>query len=290
MVVVRLLGGLGNQLFQYSLGRNLAKKLDTDLKMDITGFQTFYKLHKYSLWSLNIMEDIASAGDLSLFTSGTGSVITKLKTRLKKGMNRYVYFKEPFFHYCKEVFDLSGNVLIDGYWQSEKYFSEIREIILAECSVKTEADGLDKKYAGEMTACNSISMHIRRADYVTDSGTSQIHGACSLEYYHRAVKFISEKISDPVFFIFSDDHQWVKDNIRLDYPVKYVDHNLADKNFEDLRLMNTCKHNIIANSSFSWWGAWMNTNPEKIVVSPVKWFNQLDVNTEDIYPQSWVKL
>lgn len=290
MIIARLLGGLGNQIFQYSLGRHLAIRLSAELKFDITGFETFYKLHKYSLWSLNIKENFASKEEIELFTAIPEKVISKVALKFKRKFNQYAIITEPHFHFYERVFELKGNIYLDGYWQAEKYFKSIREIILKECSVKNELSGRDKEIAEMMSKTNAVCMHIRRADYVKNTNTNDVLGTCSIDYYTRSADIIAEKKNDPTFFVFSDDHEWVKENIKLNYPVVYVDHNNADKNFEDLRLMSLCKHNVIANSSFSWWGAWLNNNPEKMVIAPQKWFNNFDANTKDLYPVDWIKI
>jgi len=133
-------------------------------------------------------------------------------------------------------------------------------------------------------------LHIRRGDYVHAPLANQFHGLCSLDYYQKAVNYIYQKIPDCHFYIFSDDHSWVCENFKLDYPVTMVDHNDADKDYEDLRLMSLCKYNIIANSSFSWWGAWLNANPEKIVLCPERWFNDLSLDIKDLMPDSWIRV
>ena len=133
-------------------------------------------------------------------------------------------------------------------------------------------------------------MHIRRGDYVSNPTTNKLHGTCSLEYYHNAVDIIAAKVSNPHFFIFSDDHEWARNNFKIDYPLTFVAHNNAGKNYEDMRLMSLCKHHIIANSSFSWWGAWLGSNPKKIVCAPRGWFKDKSLNTNDIIPSDWSRI
>jgi hypothetical protein len=137
---------------------------------------------------------------------------------------------------------------------------------------------------------SAVSIHVRRGDYVSDAGTNRFHGTCSVDYYHDAVDRISGFAPASHFFVFSDGIDWAKENLRLRQPVTYVDFNDGEKNYEDLRLMSLCKHHIIANSSFSWWGAWLNPNPDKIVIAPKKWFNDPSINTDDLIPNSWLRL
>ena len=137
---------------------------------------------------------------------------------------------------------------------------------------------------------NSISLHVRRADYVTNPQANQFHGVSSMEYYNKAIHKIKSIISEPHFFIFSDDITWAKQNMIIDCPTTFVSHNGPDKNYDDLRLMSFCKHHIIANSSFSWWGAWLAMNKNKVVIAPTRWFNSPDRNTKDVIPENWFSI
>lgn len=286
MIITRLYGGLGNQLFQYAAGRSLAHHLGSILKLDITPFQG-YKLHTYGLTHWNIQEDFAKEKEVRKFQRM--GIITRLLGNVPAWRTNYTVIQEKHFPYCPEVFYATGNVMLVGYWQSEKYFLKIEEVIRREFTVKTPQVGRDREIAEKVKDTDSISLHVRRLDYVTDIKTSQTHGTCSLEYYNRSVDFISQRVKAPHVFIFSDDSRWAKENIRLSQPVTFVDHNDASRNFEDLRLMSQCKHNIIANSSFSWWGAWLNTNPGKMICTPAKWFSDPRHDTRDIYPEGWLK-
>lgn len=291
MIIVKLIGGLGNQLFQYALGRHLAHIHETELKLDVAGFET-YKLHSYSLDKFNIVENFATKEEIKKF----------IKYRKKNGRiwflyNRLIadesmYVQERQFNFDPRVLRSKNSAYIDGFWQTEKYFKAIEEIIRKEFTLKTKISDYSAQIAGYINNANSVSIHIRRGDYATDEKTNKYHGLCSLEYYHEAIKEIAKKIDKPHFFIFSDDPEWAKKNLILDFPATYVDGNKSDKNYEDLYLMSLCKHQIIANSSFSWWGAWLNQNKNKIVFAPKKWFNytKSSVNTNDIIPDSWIKI
>ena len=139
-------------------------------------------------------------------------------------------------------------------------------------------------------AVNSVSIHVRRGDYLTNPVTFQTHGLCDIDYYKKAIDEILDLVDKPHFFIFSDDQSWAKSNIIFGAPTDYVMHNNSLKNYEDLRLMSYCRHHIIANSSFSWWGAWLGNNPEKIVIAPKKWFNDPKIDTTDLIPDTWLRL
>lgn len=288
MIIVKLIGGLGNQMFQYALGRHLSEKNNVEFKIDISGFES-YKLHRYSLNTFNTKNNIASKYEIDKFK--------KYKVRPGKKWflyNKFIadnlkYFQEKEFSFNPKVLDIKDNAYIDGYWQSEKYFKEIESLLKHEFTLKKEFENVDNKILETIVANDSVSLHIRRSDYVTREKTNQIHGICSLKYYNTAILKIKEIIKNPFFFVFSDDMPWVKENLKLDYPVVYVDHGQG-KNYEDLILMSRCKHNIIANSTFSWWGAWLNENPNKIVIAPKKWFNDESKNTKDLIPDGWITL
>ncbi len=290
MIIVKLNGGLGNQMFQYALGRHLAIKHNTQLKINVSVFET-YKLHKYSLSPFLIEEEFVSSEEVEKLRTNDLSFIDKISSvlLLKSNDKKILFVKEESYSFDPSILELSGNLCLEGYWQNERYFFEVEDVIRQEFTVRDQQLGKDKELAREIQLSDSISLHVRRGDYVTDSNTNQVHGTCDMEYYHSAIEVISETISEPHFFIFSDDPAWVYENFNIPSKVTFVDHNNADKNYEDLRLMSQCKHNIIANSSFSWWGAWLNKNSEKIVIAPEKWFANSPHDTSDLIPSSWLR-
>ncbi|EKE02186.1 MAG: glycosyl transferase family protein [uncultured bacterium] len=291
MIIVNLYGGLGNQMFQYALGRHLAEKNNTELKLDISAFES-YKLRKYELGNLNIIEKFALPEEISrLSTLPTGKIERFIRKTLRKPVKKpESYIKENITGgFNPKILDLQNNIYLEGYWQSEKYFIEIEDIIRKEFSFKFPATGKNKEILENILNINSVSLHIRRGDYVTNPEVNQVHGVCSLDYYKSCVDFIEKKLESPYFYIFSDDIEWVKNNLQIQSQVYYVDHNTVDNAIEDMRLMFSCKHNILANSSFSWWGAWLNSNPDKMVITPRKWFNTT-YDSNDLIPERWIKL
>lgn len=292
MIVVKLIGGLGNQMFQYALGRNLASIRQTELKLDITGFEN-YKLHKYGLSHFNIQENYAVATDISRLTKYTARKGKIWHLRNYFFADESIYIKEKRnmeFQFDPKIMNIGNEAYLDGYWQNEKYFKDIEDVIRKEFTVRENMEDEDKAVAQSITVTNSVSVHIRRGDYVTSAKTNAIHGICDFNYYLRAAGLITAKIPNPHFFVFSDDHEWVKKNISFTHPTTYVAHNGADKNYQDLRLMSMCRHNIIANSSFSWWGAWLNANPEKIVVALERWMNDPTRDTSDLILKTWIRI
>ena len=292
MIIVRLIGGLGNQMFQYATARRLAEKHSTILKLDVTGFEE-YKLHRYSLQCFQAWEYLATQteielikGNQNIFSRLKRKVISKLDTKPPK--NSCLIEKQ--FHFDADILESPNNVLLDGYWQSEKYFADITDILRREFVIKYHQDIQSQKFADSIQSAEAVSLHVRRTDYVQNALTNKIHGTCDQDYYDCSVRYIAERVTNPHFFIFSDEPQWARDNLKLDFPMTIVDCNDASRNYEDLRLMSMCKHNIIANSSFSWWGAWLNPNLDKLVIAPQKWFNDETRNTKDIIPERWIKI
>jgi len=291
MIISKLTGGLGNQMFQYAVGRHLAIKNNSVLKLDISEFRN-YKLRNYDLSWFNIQENIATFEDLShvLFPSDkTAHKVTKYIKMKIANVQQIQYVKEQDTNFHPEILTHNDNTYLDGYWQSEKYFSDIEDIIRKEFTVKSKPDPINEFYLGEIRDCESVSVHVRRGDYVSNPTTAQVHGFLGLEYYQKALSIILENTDRPHFFVFSDDPEWAEGNIKTDAPITYVKYNGA-KNYEDLRLMSACKHHIIANSSFSWWGAWLSPDREKIVIAPRRWFKSDRLNARDLIPESWHKI
>lgn len=292
MVIVRLSGGLGNQLFQYALGRVLSLHHGVPLKMDITLYET-YKLHFYSLAPFHTVQETATSEEVrkaKLTTYSTLEARVKKITEILKPYYKKSYLKEQSFAFDPNVLKASGNVYLDGYWQSEKYFKSFENKLREEFTIIPKQSGWDKKITNQIQKTNSVSLHVRRADYITNPVTYAFHGVCTLEYYDKAIIYLAKKIKDMHIFIFSDDKKWARKALHFSYPATFVHHNGPDKNYEDLRLMSRCKHHIIANSTFSWWGAWLDNKPGKMVIAPNQWFANSKLNTSDLYPKDWIKM
>ncbi|HNX75894.1 MAG TPA: alpha-1,2-fucosyltransferase [Candidatus Rifleibacterium sp.] len=298
MVIVQIIGGLGNQMFQYALGKHLSLKTGAELKLDNTQF-SWYKLHNYSLHHFNILQPFASLAEINRLRYG---VQNHLMARFIESLNRAGRFcagknlvqprtclREERMEFDQNVLQASDGVYLEGYWQSEKYFSEIRSVLLQDFAIVTPSDTANSAMLELIRTSNSVSLHVRRGDYANNSRTQQIYGCCGMEYYQAAIRSIQARIEDARFFIFSDDPDWAEENLPIPGST-VVRGNDASKNYEDLRLMNACRHNITANSSFSWWGAWLNQNPQKIVIAPSRWALSSKLNSSDIVPASWERI
>lgn len=295
MIVARMDGGLGNQMFQYALASILAQRNSDSVLLDKSFFdQTEKRLghtpRKFELAVFNNAYTFASNTDLLFFKQL--SVFNKLKREL--GINYPKMYQEPSFCYNKKALALQTPVYIKGFFQSYKYFIGYEKLIRELFTFPLESlDVVNEKLMATIKNTNAIAIHIRRGDYINDLTTQQYHGNCSVEYYLEAIALVATKVNDMKLFFFSDDSEWVKEQFEsLPYPKIFVDHNAGESSWKDMLLMCSCKHNIIANSSFSWWAAWLNTNPQKMVVAPKKWFvkSEADMNTSDLIPPQWIRL
>ena len=281
MIIVWVLGGLGNQLFQYALGRTLALKYNTNLKLDLSDFSA-YGRRTFRLNHFGVHFEMASSKDIAAVT---GQSFWDRLLRRDKGITM-----EKGLLFDPNVLECGNNAYLKGYWQSEKYFSSVAEIIRGDIQVTTPPDGENAELAASIGDCESVGIHVRRGDYANDATTKAFHGLCSAEYYQRAVAMIGSRTANPRFFVFTDDPDWASGNLQIGYPFTLVRHNGAVADYEDFRLLTRCRHFIIANSSFSWWGAWLGTAPDKIVVAPRRWFAHDNYSHADTVPASWVSL
>ncbi|HXE95465.1 MAG TPA: alpha-1,2-fucosyltransferase [Dongiaceae bacterium] len=289
MIIVKLIGGLGNQMFQYAAARSLSLRHGTELKLDLfflEGEQVGNTPRKFELDNFCITAEKASRWEVSSMSGRGSSRLATTCARLFQRAAGYTDYREKFFHFDPRVSTLPDNVYLEGYWQSERYFADIGDIIRKEFMVTPPLTGRNLELACEIQSVNSVSLHVRRGDYVTEEKT---HGVCDIEYYRKAEERVAQELGNPEFFVFSDDPEWVASNLKLRHPARYIRNN-GGMPHEDLRLMSLCRHNIIANSSFSWWGAWLNDNPGKSVFAPREWFRDKRYNTADILPESWIKL
>jgi len=283
MVYVQLLGGLGNQMFQYAAAYALASSHQTRVKLDISEFES-YKLRKFDLEVFNTDFEAADDGELSIYPIGNRMfrVLEKFKPVQRKS-----FYKEPFFHFDESFFDLTPPVYIKGYFQSEKYFvrksAKIRELF----SFRPEAIKDVLSIATRLKEEDSVSIHIRKGDYKNEVAM-KVHGILTIDYYKEAINKMELQLDDPKFYVFSDD---LTLDASLFHPNATMVSGLITKtHFEDMFLMSQCRNNVIANSSFSWWAAWLNNNPNKIVTGPQRWFSDGPKDTYDILPANWIKI
>lgn len=286
MITVGLKGGLGNQLFQYALGRRLSLDHQCPLMIDARALN-LDPLRNYALNEFQISQPLAKA--LTYPLHGMGSRLNALYKAISLTKTPTI-IHEKSFAFDPQILECADGAYLNGYWQSERYFLPIRQTLLTDLQLAAPLNTEQAELAKKIQACNAISLHIRRGDYLTDAKTHSYHGLCDLDWYARATHAITKDVSNPHFFIFSDDYEWATKNLRLSHPTHFIAPQVDGKEAIDMHLMSLCKHNIIANSSFSWWGAWLNQHPQKKVVAPANWFANAPHDTRDLIPATWLRL
>jgi hypothetical protein len=293
MIIVELSGGLGNQMFQYALARVMSLKNDDEYAFDLSGYtdqkngdtQRDYELDVFTIEAIECStHDKIKLGDENPIIQSINRI---LGTRLNANPSSLVKEEGHFFH--PEVLARTGDLYLRGFWQTEKYFNNYEEAIRQDFTFKKRMSPKSKTILSKILVQNSVSVHIRRGDYVSNPVTNKYHGTCSPAYYQKASSVIAKKVVNPTFYVFSDDPAWCKKNIKLAGKTIFVTHNSGKRSWEDMFLMSRCQHHIIANSSFSWWGAWLNTNPDKIVIAPKKWVGG-QISMPDIIPADWISI
>jgi hypothetical protein len=280
MIVSYIAGGIGNQLFMYATGRRLAIKNNTDLKLDISSYKNDSFKRDFCLNHFNIKAEIAS--EYESFQTCFGNFRKKWRWRISKRLpfhlKNFIVEDPNSDDFYNKMMNLkigkNRNVYLHGYW-GEKYFKDIAPIIRDELKVITKHDEENLAVAEKIKSCNAICLHARRLHLVPNQKNPKPNPDAeqvSNEFYQSAIQEIESKIQNPHFFCFADYHPWIKENLIFNSPVKYITHNNKNgdesKNYEDLWLMSLCKHHIIANSTFSWWGAWLSDNEQKILIKP----------------------
>jgi hypothetical protein len=292
MIISHLIGGLGNQMFQYAASRALSLERDVPLYLDVQDFKGYALHNGYELSRVfNINTQLAGNAELKqvLGWRAYSPIRKKLyRPQLSKFRGKRM-FVDTQFSTWRQIKEVPNDCYLMGNWQTEHYFKDFQEVIRADFSFRLPLADRNAALAEQISSDVAVSLHVRRGDYVANPSSLAFHGLCSLDYYRRAIDYISARVANPVFYIFSDDIPWVRENLHLESPCHYIDHNKGDESYNDMRLMSLCKHHIIANSSFSWWGAWLNPRTDKIVVAPQRWVLS-DFDTSDIVPASWVKI
>jgi len=287
MVISRLIGGLGNQMFQYAAGRSLAIANNCQLKLDLSWFNEF-QTYKYQLNLFNVKAEIASADEVSQFVGSYPRLARLFRKGI--GVGKKSYYMERDFSFDEGFYDRTSPVYLDGYWQSWKYSDPYIEQIKEELMLSSPPTGGNVELAKRIAEVNSVSIHIRRGDYVTNRTANRVHGFVGGEYYKEALRRIRDCIPTPYYLVFSDDLEWARRNLGLVDNVIFVDHNRGTSSYEDMRMMSLCQHHIIANSSFSWWAAYLGYHPGKHVLYPAKWFATSAKDISSLCPPGWIRV
>lgn len=286
MKIVRCIGGLGNQMFQYAFYKSLESRY-SDVKFDVSPLKN-YKTHNgfelLKVFSINFCSPSFTEKISLSFRSG-GFIFRLLRHIYKK--NRAKEYIEKGLYYQEDALSAVGNLYYIGYWQSWKYFKDIEKRIKRDFSFDEKLLPLsNREILSKIRNTNSVSIHIRRGDYI---GNSIYDNIATSDYYYKATDYIKKNVKNPFYFIFTNDPEWSKVHMSLPNSL-IIDVNSGVDSYWDMFLMSQCRHNIIANSSFSWWGAWLNDNKNKIVIAPRKWINEDSANIDDIIPPTWKRI
>jgi len=292
MDIIRMEGGLGNQLFQLALYRQL-QFMGRTVKMDVTTEYGRVKDREPMLWVFDAVYEIASQEEINRLTDGFMDLPSRIRRKLTG--RRTKKYAEADCNFDPQVL-IRTPAYLTGYFQSEKYFEDVKETLHRELRFSDSvyenipsalADSI-REYKHQMEQTESVALHVRRGDYLEHP---EIYGvSCTTEYYRSAVRFIRERHPDAKFFVFTNDPewtgQWMKENFLGDFTL--IRGTTEETGYLDLMLMSCCKHQIMANSSFSWWGAWLNPHPEKIVTAPDPWFG--DRECRDVYTERMIRI
>jgi hypothetical protein len=290
MIIVQLKGGFGNQLFQYAAGLSLATHHGVEVKVDIDELQAADReigtIRNYDLEQIIHPPLIASRQEIDAINKQC--FVKKYYQKLLPPYKRQIY-KEAAFTFDPNFFNASDHLYLKGYRQSEKYFSPIKNTIKLALFPSPVTYHHLQSLGNQLKSENSVSIHIRRGDY-NNPVVQQVHGVLDAAYYNKAIDLVQQELTAPIFYIFSDDMDWVQDSVRLPANSHFVSGVHTSSHFHDFYLMSCCKHNIIANSSFSWWCAWFNGYPNKLVITPRQWFRTNVYDTSDIIPEGWLRI
>lgn len=281
MIISHIIGGMGNQFFQYAAGRYLSLLHGVELKVDVRDFAG-YDLRKFELGQFPTQFSIATPEEINSLKPSSNLSKAVQYLRPKKWRT---YHRERHFRYDAAFQKIGPFCYLKGNFQSPKYFQAIRETLLRELAMPPEKIQRVSALGDKLKEGQSVSVHVRRTDY-TKPGFLEYHGLCSADYYKAAIAHLKKQYNDLQFYFFSDDIDWVRKEIALE-DANYISSETASNHYEDFYLMQCCRHNIIANSSFSWWAAWLGQHPDKQVIAPQRWFDHGPKDTYDLCPENW---
>ncbi|MCY7350061.1 MAG: alpha-1,2-fucosyltransferase [Cytophagaceae bacterium] len=281
MVISRITSGLGNQLFQYACGRAVSLRHGVPLKLDLQNF-TQHKNRRYALDAFAIEATEATPGEVRMALRYDTFWHRALTPRTHQRVLR-----ERTMRVDPAVLQAGPEVYLAGYWQSPTYFEDVETEIRREFTWKIPFPPQSVRWLEQIDQKNAVAIHVRRGDYVSNPDYARRFGTLPLSYYERALRYLAERLEGLHGFVFSDEPDWVKANFPTTIPLTIVQGNTDT---EDLRLMSACRYHVIANSTFSWWGAWLNPHADKLVLTPARFFHDPKLNTQDLLPERWIRV
>lgn len=286
MIIVKIWGGLGNQLFQYSFGKYLAARLGAAVKYDIqvTNSLNSFTQRDLAISFFNVEMPLATAAEVNQKKYFSNIYLARLERKIAQHFPALLqtHIVEPNDPTGFDPLQVRDNCYYEGYWQAFKYLQPVDDLIRRHCTLAQPPGQAVTEMLAQIKAADSVSIHVRRGDYLTHKYLP----ACTMSYYQKAMLVFTKEAGNTKFFIFTDDVAWCRENFTGPQYVIVT----GNQHFEDLYLMSNCRHNIIANSTFSWWGAWLNSNPGKIVVAPEVWHTKQVNKASDLLPANWIKI
>ena len=302
MIIARINGGLGNQLFQYATARAISIKLDRKLLLDIDWYRNIHAFENHADPNATTLRDF-----LLNHYNIQSPVINKIhlnwirrleirsrnsnffKFLLNGPLNNFSYTKINQNSFSLESIQKHPHIYLTGYWQNNDIIEEYKNLLYNDLILKHPLSVNIQDHLNSINATNAVAIHVRRGDYISNPKSRKVHASCSNNYYYDSIDYIQNKQTNLHYFIFSDDMTWVKNNLDFTTNTTFINNN--DPEYEHLFLMSQCKHQITANSTFSWWAAWLNTNPDKIIITPKHWYLDKHLNETVIrIPKEWIKI
>lgn len=301
MIVVQLTGGLGNQLFQYAFARHLALLNESELLLDTTqvtsrsdpAHRRKFKLYHFAVEAPEVHWDSPFSISFRTPSARYSRRPVPVLPRLLGKSRRLTDLSESYFHYDPTALASRGDFYVTSYWQSHYYFDDIASQIRSDLQLRDPLSHEHMFIKNQIEAdSGSVALIVRRGDFANHPHHSKFHGCCSHEYYHLALERIGSSVANPHLYVFSDDIPWVRENMQFNYPVTFMDqpYDHLEYDYIDMHLISCCRHHIIANSTFGWWGAWLGSAHDSIVIAPKRWFLDASLNTADVVPSQWIRL
>ena len=289
MIIIKVFQGLGNQLFQYALARSLSVRHGVEVKLDLSWYHEHSSHRAFGLDRFHTV--YMEANENECYNVRHGIFANRIRNFFfRRSIVALPYFKQPYFKedlskFDPNILEIDSRTYVEGYFSSEVFFKEIRSLLKEELTLKKDPDATSVQWIKQMQQEESVCLSIRRGDFVNNP----LHDVCDLEYFEEGVARFREILKAPVFYIFSDDNDWVKANLKIKEKHHFITHNFPDY-YEDFRLMQACKHHLIPNSTFSWWAAWLSDHPEKKVIAPRTWLNTEHIDYSYFLPEEWIKI
>ena len=297
MIIVKIFQGLGNQMFQYAYGYARAKELNCELKIDTSYYNSYAEVTQYGYtykrdFGLNhfkITAPEATSVEINGIVYPRGkNLAQKVSNNYRRLLGRHYQkfvVKEPSYAFDENLLRIPDNTYVEGYFTDERYFQQYKSELQAQFEVINPPNEKNATLLNQISRGNSVCISIRRTNFLNNP----LHGTCGEDYYYSAMDEVAARISNPVFYVFSDDNNWVNTHFESKHNCILVQHNYPDF-YEDFRLMKQCKHHIIPNSTFPWWVAWLSNFENKIVIAPKYWLNSNTIDYSGFVPNEWIKL